>query len=67
MVKTSKFEEISMKLHAGLDLSYRRMVEEKVRKGEPVIVGTPEGKVVSIDATEVLSKLNNSSDNSSKK
>lgn len=58
MEKMSKFEEMSSKLHVGLNLSYRRMVEDKVRKGEPVIVGTPDGKVISIDATEVLEKLN---------
>jgi hypothetical protein len=66
MEKTNKFEEISTKLHVGLDLSYRRMVEEKVRKGEPVIIGTPDGKVVSIDATEVLDKLNNKANNISR-
>lgn len=60
MAKSNKFEEISSKLHEGLTLSYRRMVEDKVRKGEPVIIGTPDGKVVSVDATEVLAKLDSS-------
>lgn len=58
MAKTNNFEDISTKLHEGLNLSYRRMIEDKVRKGEPVILGTPDGKVVTVDATEVLKKLN---------
>jgi hypothetical protein len=58
MARTNKFEDISTKLHEGLNLSYRRMIEDKVRKGEPVILGTPDGKVVTVDATEVLERLN---------
>jgi hypothetical protein len=58
MAKTNNFEDISAKLHEGLNLSYRRMIEDKVRKGEPVILGTPDGKIVTVDATEVLKKLN---------
>lgn len=57
MARTNKFDEISMKLHEGLNLSYRRMIEDKVRKGEPVIVGTPDGKIATVDATEILEKL----------
>lgn len=59
----NKFDEISTKLHEGLNLSYRRMIEEKVRKGEPVIIGTPDGKVATVDATEILEKLNGTTSN----
>ena len=66
MAKTNNFEDISTKLHEGLNLSYRRMIEDKVRKGEPVILGTPDGKVVTVDATEVLKKLNSTMDEPTK-
>ena len=62
MAKTNNFEDISTKLHEGLNLSYRRMIEDKGRKREPVILVTPDGKVVTVDTTEVLKKLNSTMD-----
>ena len=59
MARRNNFKDISTKLHEGLNLSYRRMIEDKVRKGEPVILGTPDGKVITVDALEVLERLNN--------
>ena len=49
--------ELSRKLHYGLALAERRMLEEKALHNENVIQGTPDGKVKVVPARRLLKKL----------
>lgn len=50
-------EELSRKLHYGLALAERKMLEEKALRNENVIQGTPDGKITVIPARKVLKKI----------
>lgn len=50
-------EELSQKLHYGLALAERRMLEEKALRNEDVIQGTPDGKIKAVPARRVLRKM----------
>lgn len=50
-------EELSRKLHYGLALAERKMLEEKALRNENVIQGTPDGKITVVPARKVLKKI----------
>lgn len=50
-------KELSRKLHYGLALAERRMLEEKALRNENVIQGTLDGKIISVPARKLLKKL----------
>lgn len=50
-------KEYQEKLERGLALAERRMLEEKAIRGEILVQGTPDGRVVHVPAREVLERL----------
>ena len=50
-------DELSRKLHYGLALAERKMLEEKALRNENVIQGTPDGKIKVVPARKVLKKI----------
>lgn len=50
-------KKLSEKLHFGLALAERRMLEEKAIRNECVIQGLPNGKIESVSARVILRKL----------
>lgn len=54
MLSKKEFEELGAKLRYGLDLSYRRLLEETARRNETLSFGTPDGKVISLRAADLL-------------
>lgn len=50
-------DEFQEKLERGLALAERRMLEEKTIRGEILVQGTPDGRVVHVPAREVLERL----------
>ncbi len=50
-------KELSRKLHYGLALAERRMLEDKASKNEKVIQGMPDGRIRSISARIVLKTI----------
>lgn len=50
-------DELSRKLHYGLALAERKMLEEKALRNENVIQGTPDGKIKVVSARKVLKKI----------
>ena len=51
-------KELSEKLHFGLALAERRMLEEKALRNECIIQGLPNGEIKSVPARIMLRKLN---------
>lgn len=52
-------KELSRKLHYGLALAERRMLEEKALRNEDVIQGMPDGKIKAVPARRLLRKIKN--------
>lgn len=50
-------KELSEKLHYGLELAERRMLEEKALRNECVIQGSQDGEIKSVSARTVLQEL----------
>lgn len=50
-------KKLSEKLHYGLALAERRMLEEKALRNEYVIQGLPNGKIKNVPARTILRKL----------
>ena len=50
-------KELSEKLHFGLALAERRMLEEKALRNECIIQGLPNGEIKSVPARIMLRKL----------
>lgn len=50
-------KELSEKLHFGLALAERRMLEEKALRNECIIQGLPNGEIKSVPARTVLRRL----------
>lgn len=50
-------QELSRKLHYGLALAERRMLEEKALRNEEVIQGTPDGRIMRVPARELLKEI----------
>ena len=50
-------KELSKKLHFGLALAERRMLEEKALRNEYIIQGLPNGGIKSVPARIVLHRL----------
>ena len=50
-------KELSKKLHFGLALAERRMLEEKALRNEYIIQGLPNGEIKSVPARIVLYRL----------
>lgn len=50
-------KELSRKLHYGLALAERRMLEEKALRNENVILGTSNGEIKAIPARRLLRKM----------
>ena len=50
-------KELSRKLHYGLALAERRMLEEKALRNEDVIQGTPDGEIKAVPARRLLRKI----------
>lgn len=50
-------KDLTAKLERGLELAERRMLEEKTIRGEILVQGTPDGRVVHVPAREVLQRL----------
>lgn len=50
-------KELSRKLHYGLALAERRMLEEKALRNEDVIQGTPDGQIKAVPARRLLKQI----------
>ena len=50
-------KELSEKLHFGLALAERRMLEEKALRNECIIQGLPNGEIKSVPARIILRRL----------
>lgn len=50
-------KELSEKLHFGLALAERRMLEEKALRNECIIQGLPNGEIKSVPARIMLRRL----------
>lgn len=50
-------KKLSEKLHFGLALAERRMLEEKALRNDCIIQGLPNGKIISVSARVMLRKL----------
>lgn len=50
-------QELSDKLRRGLQLAEQRLLERNARHGKLLSQGTPDGKVIYVSATELLSTL----------
>lgn len=50
-------QELSRKLHYGLALAERRMLEEKALRNEEVIQGTPDGQIRRVPARKLLKDI----------
>ena len=50
-------KELSEKLHFGLALTERRMLEEKALRNECIIQGLPNGEIKSVPARIILRRL----------
>ena len=50
-------KELSRKLHYGLALAERRMLEEKALRNEDVIQGTSDGQIKAVPARRLLRKM----------
>lgn len=50
-------QALSRKLHDGLVLAERRMLEEKALRNEDVIQGSPDGKIRRVSARKLLKDL----------
>ena len=50
-------QELSDKLRRGLQLAEQRLLERNARHGKLLSQGTPDGKVISVSATELLERL----------
>jgi hypothetical protein len=55
-MSTDEWKEMSEKIHYGLALAERRMLEQKARRNETMIVTTPDGKIKAISARYLLRK-----------
>lgn len=51
------FDSLSRKIKKGIDLSYRRLLEERCRTGQPLIIRNDEGQIVEVDAKDLMVKL----------
>ena len=49
-----EIKDLTAKLDKGLELTYRRMLEEKALHNETIVVSNSEGKIEYIPAKEVL-------------
>lgn len=50
-------QELSRKLHYGLALAERRMLEEKALRNEEAIQGTPDGRIIRVPARKLLKDI----------
>ena len=50
-------QELSDKLRRGLQLAEQRLLEKNDRHGKLLSLGTPDGKVIYVSATELLERL----------
>lgn len=50
-------KKLSEKLHFGLALAERRMLEEKALRNDCIIQSLPNGKIISVSARVMLRKL----------
>jgi hypothetical protein len=49
-----EIKDLTAKLDKGLELAYRRMLEEKALHNETIVVSNSEGKIEYIPAKEIL-------------
>ena len=54
MQKNEEMIELSNKLHWGLEVAEQRLLEETAARNGSLCLGTPDGKVVSVPAKELL-------------
>ena len=50
-------QEFAEKLHYGLDIAERRMLEEKALRGQDIVVCDPQGVIHRVPAQEALAAL----------
>lgn len=54
MQQTEEIIELSNKLHWGLEVAEQKLLEETAARNGLLCLGTPDGKVISVPAKELL-------------
>lgn len=55
-MSNDEWKELSNKLHYGLALAERRMLERKAERNEKVVLSTSDGKIKTVSAQTLLRK-----------
>ena len=62
----NELEQFSRALWKSLELADRRLIEEKASRGEKLAYGTLDGKIIHIEARDLLRILSTCDNNSTK-
>mgnify|MGYP006992001881 CR=1 FL=1 len=54
MQQNEEIRELSYKLHWGLELAEQRLLEETAARNGSLCVATPDGRIISVSAKELL-------------
>jgi hypothetical protein len=56
MQQNEELRELSCKLHWGLEVAEQRLLEETAARNGFLCVSTPDGRIISVSARELLSE-----------